>query len=48
MLYGEDLASSGLTYDDVTTKGETNDRWAALEKPLLKRAIEAFHFAEHR
>lgn len=46
MLYGEDLASSGLAFEDVTTDGKPNDRWATLEKPLLKRAIEAFNVVE--
>ena len=43
MIYGEDLAPTGLTFNDVTTNGEPNDRWAVLEKPLLKRAEKAFH-----
>ena len=46
MIYGEDMAPTGLTYEAVTTKGEPNARWAALEKPLLKRAIKAFHVNE--
>lgn len=46
MLYGEDLAPTGLTYDDVTTDGEKNARWAPLEGPLLDRASSAFRFAE--
>jgi len=46
MIYGEDMAPTGLTYEGVTTSGEPNGRWAALEKPLLKRAIKAFHVNE--
>jgi len=45
IIYGEDLASAGLTYDDVTTNGEPNARWAALEKPLLERAAKALQVA---
>ena len=47
MLYGEDLAASGLTFDDVTTDGKPNSRWAALEQPLLRRASHAFRMSEH-
>jgi len=46
MIYGEDLAPTGLTYDDVTTKGDPNAKWAGLEKPLLARAVKAFHVSE--
>ena len=40
------LRKYGLTYEAVTTNGKTNARWAALEKPLLNRAINAFHVNE--
>ena len=46
MIYGEDLAPTGLTYDDVTTKGDPNAKWAKLEEPLLRRAVNAFHVSE--
>ena len=46
MIYGEDLAPTGLTYEDVTTKGDPNARWAKLEKPLLTRAMKAFHVSD--
>jgi hypothetical protein len=43
MIYGEDLSHAGLIYGDVTTNGGPNARWAQLEKPLLRRAVKAFH-----
>jgi hypothetical protein len=46
MIYGEDLASAGLTYEDVTTNGAPNERWAALEGPLVNRAENAFDVVE--
>ena len=46
MIYGEDMAPTGLTYDDVTTKGDPNAKWAKLEEPLLRRAVNAFHVSE--
>lgn len=46
MLFGEDLTSSGLAFEDVTTNGKPNTRWAALEKPLLERAVKAFEVVE--
>ena len=46
LVYGEDLAPSGLTFNDVTTDGKPNARWAALEQPLMQRASVAFRMTE--
>lgn len=46
MIYGEDLAPTGLTYDDVTTNGEPNQRWTALEGALVSRAENAFEVTQ--
>jgi hypothetical protein len=46
MIYGEDLASAGLTYEDVTTNGAPNERWTALEGSLVNRAENAFDVVE--
>jgi hypothetical protein len=46
MIYGEDLASAGLGYEDVTTDGQPNERWTALEGPLVSRAENAFDVVE--
>lgn len=45
LLYGEDMAAHGLTYDDVTTNGAANARWHEVEGPLLNRAEKAFDVA---
>jgi hypothetical protein len=46
MIYGEDLAAAGLTHDDVTTNGEPNQRWTALEGALVSRAESAFEVTQ--
>jgi len=41
-IYGEDLAATGKSLADLTTKGEPNANWAPMEKALVERAAKAF------
>ena len=38
IIYGEDLASTGLTAADLQEGGKAHDRWPAIEKGLIERA----------
>ena len=42
LIYGEDSRPSGATVDQVTTDGRPNERFAAIEGPLVARAAAAF------
>lgn len=42
LIYAEDLAPSGVAADQLVTDGRPNDRFAALEAPLIGRATAAF------
>jgi len=38
IIYGEDLAPTGLTADDLKENGKHRDRWLAIEKSLILNA----------
>jgi hypothetical protein len=38
IIYGEDVAQTGLTAVDLQPGGKAHDRWPALEKGLIERA----------
>jgi hypothetical protein len=40
IIYGEDVAQTGLTAIDLRPGGKAHDRWPALEKGLIERAEE--------
>jgi hypothetical protein len=40
IIYGEDLAPTGLAAADLSESGKAHDRWPAIEKGLLQRAEE--------
>jgi hypothetical protein len=40
IIYGEDLAPTGLAAADLGESGKAHDRWPAIEKGLLQRAEE--------
>ena len=42
MIYAEDLAPSGVAADQLTTDGRPNERFTALEGPMIERATTAF------
>lgn len=42
LIYAEDLATSRVTVDQVTTGGRPDARFTALEGPLIERAAAAF------
>ena len=46
LVYGEDVAPTGLSFDDLTTDGKPNARWAKLERPLTNRAIRSFRITD--
>ncbi len=41
IIYGEDLAPTGLTVAQLTAEGPTGTRWKAMEQPLIDRASAA-------
>jgi hypothetical protein len=38
IIYGEDLAPTGLNAEDLKDNGKAHERWAAIEKALIERA----------
>jgi len=40
VIYGEDLAPTGFTAAQLREKGTAHDRWPAIEKALIERALE--------
>ena len=42
LIYAEDLALSGETYEGLGGDGDETDRWRAIEPALVKRAAAAF------
>ena len=43
IIYGEDLAPTGLSSDDLKPNGKSHDRWSAIEKALIENAQQRIH-----
>ena len=43
VIYGEDLAATGYTAEQLQPDGQAHDRWPAVEGQLLQRAEQKIH-----
>ena len=48
IIYGEDVAQSGLTAAELQQGGKAHGRWPAIEKGLLERAEKSLAIEQTR
>ena len=46
IIYGEDLAPTGLSAGDLQPNGKAHDRWPAIEKSLIQRGETRIHIQQ--